>query len=69
MKKIIIAAMPAALALSACSQGTEPADQESSTVVTNDDDVADPDDDAAVPAAEEHGDDHAHDGEDADHAH
>lgn len=69
MKKYVLAAIPAALALTACSEGAETAGQETPATVSDDNDAADPDDDAAKPAAEEHGDDHPHEGEDADHTH
>lgn len=50
MKKYVLAAIPAALALTACSQGTETAGQETSAPASDDNDAADPGDDAAKPA-------------------
>lgn len=71
MKTLIAATIPAALALGACSDGGDPdaVQAEAAVVAADDNDAVDPDDDPAMPMEEEHADDHAHDGEDADHAH
>lgn len=69
MKKLIVAAIPALLALSACSQGSEGTEPPAAAKADDDNDVADPSKEQGKAAEAEHGDDHPHDGEDANHSH
>lgn len=69
MKKLLVAAIPAIFALSACSQTSETAEDPAAAMADDDNDAADPAKEQGGSAETEHGDDHAHDGENADHSH